>query len=145
MEEFVLFLLQIVGELILNLLMTALFEVSVEKISRSKKKWQVLEKIGWGNKKRLHNLSKAGASFGYAACGCVLGLVSLGIVPVHLIRLPWLRTLNLCVTPIAIGILMGIRRRQLVKMRRVAIRQAGFLNGYVFALMFAAIRFHFAQ
>lgn len=85
------------------------------------------------------------AGFGYCLIACVISGLSLYVHPTHFIKNPELRMANLLFTPIVIGWLMGLRGKMLVKRGKVAIRIDTFYFGFLFAFVFALIRFVGAQ
>lgn len=85
------------------------------------------------------------ASIGYAMFGAMVGGFSLFIFPHHFTPAGILRTANLFMTPIAVGLCMagigawrGKREQPVLLINR-------FLYGFIFAAGVALVRFHFAQ
>ena len=83
--------------------------------------------------------------FIYAGVGGALGAFSLIWKPRHIIPLLSLRILYLLFAPILLGYFMRVRGKALVAKDRTAIKLDTFLNGYLFALGFALVRFVFAK
>lgn len=148
--EILLALLQMVGELLLGLL----GEVLVHGLQR------VGAWFGWSGMLRPESRTAAskGANtpavpvrrwfvapwwpvLGHAAAGMLVGVASLLWLPHLLVRTEWLRVLNVLVTPLAAGALMGLwggwRRRHGLPVLRVD----AFATAYVFAFCMAAVRF----
>jgi hypothetical protein len=121
------FLLETIGELILQALIEILAELGLHSVRapfrRPPNPWL--------------------AAVGYAIFGAILGGVSLWIVPSVIVKGETLRVLNLLVTPIAVGFLMSLmgawRRRQ----NQPLLRIDRFSYGYVFALSLGIVRFCF--
>ena len=84
------------------------------------------------------------AALGYVLFGLIFGGLSLLLFP-HLLVGERFRTINLVLSPIVSGIVMGAmgvwRRRRGDR----ALRIDRFSYGFLFALAFAIVRFHFAK
>lgn len=80
------------------------------------------------------------AAIGYVALGAVLGGISLLVVPELYIKAAWLRALNVIVTPVIAGLIMGAigawRRRH----DREVIRLESFAYGALFAFSTTMVR-----
>lgn len=80
------------------------------------------------------------AAIGYAVFGAVAGAISLAVFPALFIKPEWLRLLNLVVTPLAAGAIMGLiggwRRRH----EKETIRLESFSYGFCFAFTMALVR-----
>jgi len=84
------------------------------------------------------------ATIGYAVLGASVGGVSLIFLPAHLVHAADWRFVNLLATPIAVGGCMAAIGTWRASRRQSLIGIEKFFYGYVFALMFALIRFRFA-
>ena len=120
MELFLEFLIQLVGEVLVELGVRAL----AEPFRKPANAWI--------------------AAIGYAAFGSLLGAISLCPLPQHMVVHPVLRVVNLIATPLAVGLCMmwlgawRSRRGQLV------LRIDRFWCGTLFAISFAFVRFVWA-
>lgn len=81
------------------------------------------------------------AALGYLIFGAMAGGLSLWLLPVLFISAPWLRLINLLLTPLIAGLLMARlgswRRRQ----EQETSRLDTFSYGFLFALAMALVRF----
>jgi hypothetical protein len=84
------------------------------------------------------------ATLGYAMFGAIAGGLSLLVLPEHLVHAPHLRTVNLLLTPLAVGASMAAIGTWRARHGQSLLRIDRFFHGYVFALAFALVRFHFA-
>ena len=120
-------LLQILGELVLQVLLEALAELGLHSIHEP-----------FRRPKPLH---PALAAIGYGILGAATGGLSLWLLPNLFIMSEWLRIANLVITPIAAGGVMGAfgawRRRR----NEELIRLDRFAYGFLFALAMALVRF----
>ena len=119
-------LLELVGELILQLLCEGLWELGLHSAHKRR------------GPRRPWSPWLAGPA--YAALGALTGLLSLWMFPHMLIDTPWVRVLNLVLTPLLAGALMAAlgawrRRRQ-----DPVIRLDKFAYGFLFALAMAGTR-----
>jgi hypothetical protein len=122
-----LFILKLFGELLLQ----AFGELIAEFIGRSAKE-------PFRRPKPIHPFL---AAVGYGIFGGITGLISLWLVPKLFVSAPWLRIVNLVLTPIAVGVFMerlGAWRR---KHNQATIRLDTFVYGFVFAISMALVRF----
>ncbi len=81
----------------------------------------------------------------YTGMGALSGIVSIWLIPMHLVKHPLLQYGSLALTPIALGFLfewLGRRREAKGKPKMLLDR---FSYGFVFALTMGLIRFWFAQ
>lgn len=83
------------------------------------------------------------AGIGYLLWGAILGGLSLLIFPNNLVP-PEFRMANLIITPIVIGVMMGLRGKWRTRRGRSVLRLNRFSYGYLFALSLALVRFCFA-
>jgi hypothetical protein len=126
LAEIVIAILQFVGELLLQML------------------WQLIaEVIGHGVReifRKPEPLHPWLAAIGYAALGAVGGGLSLLIVPELYVRNEWLRGVNLVLTPICAGLIMGALGAWRRRHERELIRLESFAYGSLFALAMAIVR-----
>jgi hypothetical protein len=119
-------LIQLVGELLLQVVADMLVEWGIQGVAQAVKRQLA---------------SPLFAAIGYILLGAVAGGISLLIFPRHLIRVPWLKFLGLAAVPLAAGVAMSLvgwlRRRP----GRELIRLDSFIYGFVFALAMTLIRF----
>jgi hypothetical protein len=123
-----------VGQLLLELLLQLLFEIlaeiglkSVREAMRPSKPARPL----WG-------------LFGYILLGAVLGGVSVLLFP-HKFAVPaWLQIANIAAAPVVMGIAMVGVGRWRARRNQQTILLHKFWFGFVFALIFALVRFRFA-
>lgn len=80
------------------------------------------------------------AAIGYAIFGAVAGAISLLFFPSQFIKLEWLRVLNLVVTPLAVGMIMGLIGAWRQRHERDTIRLESFSYGFCFAFGMALVR-----
>ena len=85
------------------------------------------------------------AAIGYSFFGAIIGALSLFPFPTHAVSAGNMRILNLVVTPIAVGIVMMLIGFWRARRGDEVLRIDRFLYGYTFALMFALVRFQFAD
>ena len=77
----------------------------------------------------------------YVLLGGLLGWVSYLFFPQHFISHPYIRIVNLIVTPIAVGLALGAIGSWRAKRGIELVRLDKFAYGYTFALAFALARF----
>jgi hypothetical protein len=122
------FLLEVLGELLLQFVAEVLLELGlhalVEPFQKRPNPWL--------------------AAMGYLCFGVAAGGLSLLLVPSHLVTTKALRILNVIITPLAVGALMAAigvwrtrRGQQLFRIDR-------FAYGYLFAVALALVRYRFA-
>jgi hypothetical protein len=125
--ELLLGLLQIVGELLLQIIFEALAELGVRSVfepfrrQRSPNPWL--------------------AALGYVILGAAAGGISLWLFPGLLITSRWLRVANLLLTPLAAGMLMGALGAWRRRRDQELIRLDRFSYGFLFAFAMALVRF----
>ena len=85
------------------------------------------------------------AAFGYIILASISAGISLYFFSIHYVKRSELRLINLIISPLLVGGLMGVRGRFLVKKQKEPIRIDSFFYGYLFAITFALIRFFFAH
>jgi hypothetical protein len=81
------------------------------------------------------------AILGYAFLAGALAVFSLVFFPEHLIKNPDYRVAGLVISPIAVGILMAIRGGWLKRNEKEPIRIDSFFYGFLFAFVFASVRY----
>jgi hypothetical protein len=124
-------LLQVVGELLLQVILEALFELGLHSFGN------------WFHRpKPLH---PSLAATGYAILGAVAGAISLWAFPQQFIAAVWLRNLNLVVTPVAAGAVMGVIGTWRRARHKEVIRLERFAYGFLFAFAMAVVRFLWAR
>ena len=137
--EIILFLLEIFGELILQLI----FELICDFISRG-----VVNTLYWENvlKKRENKpINPIIATIWYFVFGAIAGGLSILLLPNLLIKLHWLSIANILFTPIIAGCCMlglGVFRS---KIGNEKILLNTFFYGFCFALAMALVRFFFCS
>ena len=120
-------LLQILGELVLQIIFEALAELGLRSVREP-----------FRRPKPLH---PALAAIGYAILGAIAGGISLWLLPSLFITVEWLRVANLAITPVVAGGVMGAfgawrrsRNQELIRLDR-------FAYGFLFAFAMALVRF----
>jgi hypothetical protein len=83
------------------------------------------------------------AAIGYVFLGAIVGGLSLLVFRTPLISLGGWRLLNLVVTPIAAGMVMAALGAWKTKRGKMVFRIDRFSYGYLFALSFAWVRYHY--
>jgi hypothetical protein len=123
------FLLEIVGEFLLQAIVEALAELGLHSLSepfrRPPNPWL--------------------AALGYAIFGAVAGGLSLLLFPSHLVAGHGWRVANLILTPAAVGALMCAMGAWRGRRGDAILRIDRFAYGYLFALSLALVRFAFAE
>ena len=123
------FLLEIIGEFLLQGAAEILFELGlrpvVEPFRRQPNPWV--------------------AAIGYLLFGAIVGGLSLLLFPNHFVIATSLRVANLVVTPIAVGLLMAGVGALRARRGQSLLRIDRFAYGYLFALALAAVRFLFTN
>ena len=123
-------LLQVVGELVLQMVFELLAELGVRGVGETFR--------------RSRPANPLLAAVGYAVLGAAAGGLSLLMFPSSVIDSPTLRVANLVCTPLAAGAVMSLvgawRRRK----DQELIRLDRFAYGFLFALAMALVRFAWA-
>lgn len=123
------FLFEVIGEILLQVLFEALAELGLRSAAAPFRKppnpWL--------------------AAIGYAIFGSAAGALTLWAFPAHFVTDGTLRVLNLVVTPIAVGLLMGAIGAWRARRGQTLLRIDRFAYGYLFALSLALVRFLFAK
>ncbi len=119
-------IIEVIGEFLLQIAVEALVELGFHSLADRKPPNPYL------------------AAFGYAILGAAAGGISLLVFPAHLVS-GALRLLNLLLTPVAVGLFMCAMGIWRVRKGQAALRIDRFAYGYLFALLFALIRFWFAK
>jgi len=91
--EIIFGLLQVLGELLIQIVFEGLFELGIRTVRTPFRRDRVLDP----------DL----AGIGYVILGALAGAISLWLVPTLLISAGWLRIVNLVITPLAAGAAMG--------------------------------------
>ena len=122
------FLFELLGELLLQVVGEVLLEIGLhsmaEPFRRQPNPWL--------------------AALGYTLIGLVVGGISLAIFP-HLLVGARFRLLNLMFSPIFSGALMSVLGAWRRQRGDTVLRIDRFSYGFLFALAFAVVRFHFAK
>jgi hypothetical protein len=122
-------LFSIFGEFLLQIVVEALVELGLhtfaEPLRRKRSPWL--------------------AATGYAVFGAAFGGLSLLVLPSHLVVNHLGQVANLLLAPVAAGLAMAILGAWRARRGQDALRIDSFSYGYLFALTFALVRFHFAH
>lgn len=121
-------LLQLAGELLLNLLFEAVAECGVEALRHT-----------FNPGEKTHPVV---ASIGYVLLGAICAGLSLLAINHSLVAHRWLRIANLFVTPCLAGWAMVELGRRRLRRNQPTVMKYRFLYGYLFALAFALTRFY---
>jgi len=125
--QFVLGILQLLGEILLQVCGEALAEVGLRSLR--------------GPFRRPRPVVPWLAGLGYLLFGLLAGGLSLWVFPESFIQAPWLRVVNLLVTPVAAGAAMALIGRYRTSKGQALIRLDSFLYGFVFAFGMALVRY----
>ena len=123
------FLLEIVGEILLQGVIEVLAELGLHSLAEPFRK--------------PRNPWLAGT--GYAIFGAVAGGLSLLLFPSHLVTEETMRIVNLVLTPMAAGLLMCAMGMWRARRGDPVLRIDRFAYGYLFALALAVVRFGLAN
>lgn len=121
------FLFELIGELLLQIVVEILGELGFRAMGEPFRKQRHPWLLGAG----------------YALLGAVAGVLSLGVFPDYLVAPPF-RIANLIVTPLLVGLMMSALGAWRAQQGLFLLRWDRFIYGYVFALAFALIRYHWA-
>ncbi len=124
--ELLLGLLQVIGELLLQLIFEGLAELGVRGVKAYRKSGP------------LHPVL---AGIGYATLGAALGGVSLWIWPDSIAHAPWVRWLGLVAVPILAGLTMAALGAWRERRDQELIRIDRFGYAFLFAFAMALVRF----
>ena len=120
-------LLQLLGELVLQIVFEALAELGLHSVREPFRRPEPLHPVL--------------AAIGYGILGAIAGAGSLWLLPSLFITVEWLRIANVVITPVVAGGVMGVfgawRRRR----NEELIRLDRFAYGFLFALAMALVRF----
>lgn len=123
------FIVEILGEFLLQALGEALMELGFHSLAEPFRKppnpWL--------------------AALGYAIFGALAGGLSLLVFPAHLTPAGLPRLANLLLTPLAVGLCMSAMGAWRSKRGDILLRIDRFSYGYLFALTMALVRFQFAH
>ena len=81
------------------------------------------------------------AAIGYVVLGALAGLLSLWLMPEVFIKAPWLRAVNLLLTPVGAGLIMAWSGSRRSRKDKDVIRIESFSYGFCFAFSLALVRF----
>lgn len=81
------------------------------------------------------------AAVAYVTLGALAGAASLWLVPEVFIKAPWLRFVNLLLTPLAAGLIMAWAGSLRSRKNKDVIRIESFSYGFCFAFSLALVRF----
>lgn len=122
------FLIEIIGELLLQACIEFLGEIGLRSLAEPFRKppnpWL--------------------AALGYFIFGALAGGISLLVFPTHLVA-EELRLANLVLTPIVVGLLMAALGAWRARHGQIILRIDRFSYGFLFALSLALVRFGFAH
>ena len=82
---------------------------------------------------------------GNVIAGVILGGISLGINPQHIIPNIQIRFVNLVITPLVVGALVNLSSNIKFNKKLLGFDLVNFIAGYTFALAWAGVRFIFAK
>lgn len=120
------FLVELLLEFVLQLVLETLVEVGAHAFKRGRSP-----------------LHPAAAAIGYVFLGGLLGAVSCAVFPQHVFSHAYATAANLILTPIAVGLAMGVLGAWRARRGKDRVRLDTFAYGYAFALAFALARFAF--
>ena len=123
------FLLQLAGEILLQMLAEALAEIGLHSPAEPFRK----QRNPWL------------AAVGYAVFGATVGGISILLFPSNFVAGVTLRLVNLIVTPIAVGLLMSLMGMWRARRGEPVLRIDRFSYGFLFAFSLALIRYCFAE
>ena len=115
------FLLQIAGELLIDLGLRSLGEPFVRREDRS----PIL------------------AAIGYVLLGLIFGFLSLFVFPEPFFQSERFHGINLIITPVLTGLAMGQIGRLRERQGKTVIRLDSFIYGFLFAFAMALVRFYY--
>ena len=81
---------------------------------------------------------------GYILMGAIAGGISIWLVPLHLLKLPFLQIINLAITPIILGFIFEFFGRWRTRNEKPRYAMDQFSYGFTFALTMGLIRYFFA-
>jgi hypothetical protein len=138
--------MEIIGEIIIQVagwILEFLAELLLQMLAEI-----IVEVIGHGIVEPFRRRGPAHpwlAAIGYLTYDAAAGGLSIWLAPDHFIKSDWLRLLNLALTPIAAGLLMGWIGASRRRRGRELIRLESFAYGFCFALSMAVIRYAFGR
>jgi hypothetical protein len=127
------FLIQILGELFLQLIGQALIELGFHGLAGLFRRPETLGSNPWMD------------AIGYGLFGALIGIISLWVFPAHLTPPGGWRWVNFVITPLLAGFGMVALGKLRARRGDPLLRIDHFAYGYLFALTVAAIRFQFAR
>ncbi len=119
------FLVEVVGEFVLQLFLELLVEMGFQSLAAPFRKER----------------SPALAALGHCLFGLVIGGISLWLFPQHLVASPTLRWLNLIVTPVLVGLSLMVVGEWRKRRGQIQLRLDTFAYAYLFAMSLAVVRF----
>jgi hypothetical protein len=124
-------MIEFIVEFLLQFVIEVLFELGIRGV--------------WNRRERKKPVHFILAGIYYAALAAIAGFATVIFFPEHFIKDGNLRLANFVVTPILVGSMMGIRGKALRRKGKLLIRLDTFSYGFLFAFVFAAIRFWFCK
>jgi hypothetical protein len=118
------FIIELLIEFIIQLAVECLVELGIHKVRNDRRSPHPLLSL-----------------IGYIFLGGLLGFISCLIFPQHLISNDFAQIVNLVITPIAVGAVLGFIGQLRAKRGMSLIRLDKFSYGYAFALAFALARY----
>ena len=134
-------ILELFGEVLLQVLFEALASVGIHWFKGTKAK----AKVKNGTKAEPAATSPWLAAIGYAIFGAIAGGISLWIIPVSFIHTKMLRIAYLALAPLLVGALFAAIGRWRNQRGHHLLLIDRFACGWLFALSFAAVRFVFTH
>jgi RsiW-degrading membrane proteinase PrsW (M82 family) len=122
------FLLELLGELVIQIVVECLVELGIHSIAEPLRK----PPNPWI------------AAIGYALFGAIIGGLSLLVFPHNLMPEAW-RVMNIVLTPLAAGLAMMVMGRWRARRGDTRLRIDRFGYGYLFALAMALVRYQYAS
>jgi VIT1/CCC1 family predicted Fe2+/Mn2+ transporter len=122
------FLLELLGELLIQIVVEFLVELGIHSIGERQRK----------------PLDPWIAAIGYALFGAIVGGLSLLVFPHNLMPEAW-RAVNIVLTPLAAGLAMMAMGTWRARRGDTRLRIDRFGYGYLFALAMALVRYQFAS
>lgn len=126
-----LFFMEIVFEFIITFVLELFFDVGLRNISDS-----VALK---------EDSNKAISFIGYTFLAIFSALISMMLFPKHMIAIPELRILNICLTPVIAGTVMSLIGKRAKAKDKTIIKLDTFFYGWLFAFVFSLFRLIFAK
>ena len=125
--QVVLWILQLVGEILLQVFGEALAELGLRSLREPFRRPEPV--VPWL------------AGVGYFLFGLMAGGLSLWVFPAMFIQAPWLRATNLVIAPVVAGMVMALIGRYRRNKGQEVIRLDTFLYGFIFAFAMSLVRY----